>query len=403
MTLPPHLTASAFEAELRGNILPFWIKQTLDHENGGFYGAVTNDLRVINSVERSAVLCARLLWTFSTAYRIYADEQYLQVARHAYDYLVRHFWDPEYGGVYWSLDAHGRPVNDRKHTYAQSFAIYGLTEFYRASGEPESLRLAQELFRLIELHTFDPVNLGNLECRGREWQALEDMRLSSKDLNCAKSMNTMLHLIEAYTNLMRVWDSPELKSKQQGLIRTFFEQIVDQQTYHLKLFFDLTWGSLADQISYGHDIEASWLLVEAAEELGDPELLALAQELAVKMAQVVFAEGRNPDGSLLYERTQHEISTDRHWWVQAEAVVGFFNAYQLSGQAIFAQAAADCWQYIEAKFIDRQHGDWFKVLNEQGVPFSDQVKVGPWECPYHHSRVCFEMLRRLEDSPPPGE
>ena len=204
MKMNPQFTPSAFETELQGNILPFWMNHSLDRENGGFYGAITNDLQVVNSKERSAVLCARILWTFSAAYRTYKNAQYLQTARHAYDYLTRRFWDANYGGIYWSLDYQGNPVNDRKHTYAQSFAIYGLTEFYRATGEQEILRLAQELFRLIELHTFDAVNQGNLECRSREWQALDDMRLSDKDMNCAKSMNTLLHLIEAYTNLMRV-------------------------------------------------------------------------------------------------------------------------------------------------------------------------------------------------------
>ncbi len=398
MSLP--FSPSVFETELRANILPFWMNQTLDHENGGFYGALTNDLQVVNSVERSAVLCARLLWTFSTAYRLYQEAAYLQVARHAYNYLTQHFWDAEHGGVYWSVDLHGNPVVNYKHTYAQSFAIYGLSEYYRASGEPECLRLAQELFRLVEAHTFDPDKQGNLECRGRAWQALGDMRLSPKDLNCAKSMNTLLHLIEAYTNLMRICDHTELKNKQRGLLRAFFEHVVDPQSFHLKLFFDQGWKSLSNDISYGHDIEASWLLVEAAEVLGDLELMTQARVTAVKMAQAVYAQGRNADGSLLYELTPEGPQASRHWWVQAEAVVGFYHAYQVSGQAHFAQAAGHAWEYIQAKLIDRQHGDWFKVLDPHNRPYSHQYKVGPWECPYHHSRVCFEMIRRLTSAIP---
>jgi mannobiose 2-epimerase len=388
---------SAFEAELQGNILPFWMNHTPDPENGGFYGAITNELLVDNTVERSAVVCARILWTFSTAYRSYCDDGYLDIARRACDYLVRHFWDAEYGGIYWSLDCHGKPVNDRKHTYAQAFSIYGLAEFYRATGDIESLRLAQELFRLVEQHTYDAEYGGNLECRNRLWGPLEDMRLSAKEVNCAKSMNTLLHLIEAYTNLMRVWADPELKSKLRGLIRSFMDHIVEAQTHHLKLFFDRDWRSLSSEVSYGHDIEASWLLLESAEVLGEPGLLAEARRIAVEMAQAVYAEGRNPDGSLLYERTP-QINDDRHWWVQAEAVVGFYNAYQLSGQDTFARAAAGSWQYIQAHLIDRQHGDWFKVLDNHNVPYPTQYKVGPWECPYHHSRMCFELIYRL--SPP---
>jgi mannobiose 2-epimerase len=392
----PQGWAQRIQQELVGNILPFWMRYTVDEVNGGFYGALTNDLCIMNEVERSAVLCARVLWTYATAYRVFRDEHYLQVARHAYDYLTQRFWDANYGGMYWALDYRGKPVNDRKHVYAQAFAIYGLSEFYRATLEPDSLRLAQELFGLIETHTFDAVNQGNLECRNREWQPLDDMRLSAKDLNCTKSMNTLLHLMEAYTNLMRVWDNAALRAKQKGLVQVFFQHIVDPQTWHLKLFFDEAWRSLSDEISYGHNIEASWLLVEAAEVLGEQETLAQARATAVQMAQAVYDEGREADGSVLYELTPHGLQGDKHWWVQAEAVVGFYNAYQISGQSQFAEAAERCWSYIEDKFVDHAHGDWFKLLNREGIPDVNHVKVGPWECPYHHSRACFEMLTRLK-------
>ena len=382
------------ERELKGNILPFWIKHAVDEVNGGFYGAITNDLRVLNHVPRSAVLCARILWTYATAYRTFEDERCLSMAQRAYDYLARCFWDREYGGVYWLLDQYGKPINGRKHMYAQAFAIYGLSEYYRATQDAESLRLAQELFRLIEEHSFDAVNRGNIECRSREWGALSDMRLSAKDPDCRKSMNTLLHLIEAYANLTRVWNDAELKSKQKGLIQVFLQRVVDPQTRHLRLFFDDRWNSLADQISFGHDIEASWLLVEAAEALGEPEMLAQVRATAVRMAEAVYVQGLDADGSVLYE-ADGPGSDDKHWWVQAEATVGFYNAYQISSQEYLAQAALRLWNYIEAKFVDRTNGDWFKVLNRAGVPYSEHFKVGPWECPYHQSRACFEMLIRL--------
>ncbi len=388
--------AQRIKQELLGNILPFWMQHTLDHEHGGFYGALTPGLQILNDAPRSAVLCARILWTFSSAYRIFQDDRYLAVARHAYDYLTQRFWDSKYGGVYWSLDCNGQAVNDRKHVYAQAFAIYGLSEFYRATAETESLKLAQELFGLIETHTFDSANLGNLECRSREWQALDDMRLSAQDLNCAKSMNTLLHLMEAYTNLLRVWQDEQVSAKQSSLIEVFLKHVIDPQTWHLKLFFDEMWQTLLDETSFGHDIEASWLLVEAAQGLGQPDILAQTRAAAVELAQAVYTKGRDADGSVLYAATPHGLKGDKHWWVQAEAVVGFYNAYQLSGQEHLAQAALQCWNYIEDKFVDREHGDWFKVLNRLGVPL-EHFKVGPWECPYHHSRLCFEMLARLEE------
>ena len=334
--------AQRFETELRGNILPFWMQHTPDRENGGFYGAVTNDLQIRNQIERSAVLCSRILWTFSTAARLYGEESYLQTAQWAFDYLSGCFWDGQFQGVYWSLDRHGRPVNDRKHTYAQAFSIYGLSAFYQASAEPKSLALAQQLFELIETNTFDPVNGGNIECRARDWSALADMRLSPKEIDSSKSMNTLLHLMEAYASLARIWPDKTLCGKLAGLVGVFLDHVIDLDRGHQRLFFDNSWNSLSDHISYGHDIETSWLLLEAAEVLGGPLLLARARSTAVAMAQVVHDQALGPDGSILYESIPAEQRDDatRHWWVHAEAVVGFYNAYQLSGQAHFARAAA---------------------------------------------------------------
>ncbi len=393
--------AQQIEAELRGNILPFWIAHTVDWANGGFYGALTNDLTVDNEVERSAVLCGRVLWTYATAYRRYGDPAYLRMARHAFAYLTGPFLDREHGGIYWSVDRSGTPLLDRKHIYAQAFAIYGLSEFYRATGVPDALQLAQELFRLIEAYAADPANRGYIECLSREWGALDDMRLSAVDVNSRKSMNTLLHVMEAYSNLLHAWDDAVLRTRLADLIRVFFDHVIAPGTHHLRLFFDdrWNWRHLSETVSYGHDIEASWLLVEAAEVLGDAGLLARTRAEAVAMAGRVYVEGLEPDGSLLYESgapgEDHPRAAEKHWWPHAEAVVGFYNAYQISGEAHFAAAAAGAWAYIEARFVDRVHGDWFKVLDRQGTPDPKRFKVGPWECPYHQSRVCFEMLARL--------
>jgi cellobiose epimerase len=388
--------AQRIERELSQNILPFWLEHTLDEEHGGFYGALSNDLRVDNDVPRSAVLYARILWTYSAAYRVYQDDRYLALARRAYDYVAEKFVDHDYGGVYWTLDRNGRPVNDRKHVYAQAFAIYGLAEFYRATGQPLALLLAQELFHLIETHTFDSLYRGNIECRSREWGLLPDMRLSALEPECDKSMNTLLHLMEAYTNLLRVWPDDTLKAKQRGLIEVFLQHIVDPQTHHLTLFFDKAWRSLNGHISPGHDIEGSWLLVEAAEVQGDEDLLARVRHTAVLMANAVYCDGLAADGAVLNDVTLRGVTSgEKHWWSQAEGLVGFTNAYQLSGQVEFALAADRVWHVIETLFVDRTNGDWFKVLDQNGVPMPQVYKVGPWECPYHHSRACFEMLARL--------
>jgi mannobiose 2-epimerase len=384
------------ETELTGNILPFWMAHALDRGNGGFYGAITNDLQVHNEVPRSAILCARLLWTFATAYRKLGQPEYLQTAKWAYDYLTSVFWDQEYGGVYWSVNYAGEPVLDGKHHYAQAFAIYGLSEYHRATGDNRSLELAQRLFVLLETHAFEPLHGGYLEGSRRNWGKLADMRLSERDLNCRKSMNTMLHILEAYTNLLRVWPDARLKEQHRALILIFLEQIIDPQSAHFKLFFDDAWQSLLPHISYGHDIEGSWLLVEAAEIQGDPGLLERVRSLAVRMAEAVYQQGVDEDGSLFYEAGPEGLEDDsKSWWVQAEAMVGFYSAYQLSDQEHFTQAARRSWEYIQAQLVDHEYGDWIKQRRRDGTIDSSVYKVGPWECPYHHSRAGFEMLERL--------
>jgi mannobiose 2-epimerase len=383
--------------ELTENILPFWMKYAVDKVNGGFYGALTNDLIIHNEVPRSAILCARILWTYAAAYRKLGNEEYLSMAKWAYDYLKQVFWDPEYGGLYWTVDAAGQPVLDRKHHYAQAYAIYGLTEYYRAAQQPESLVLAQELFKLLEKHAYDPVYGGYIEGSSRQWKALADMRLSDRDLNCRKSMNTMLHVLEGYTNLLRVWQDAELYARHKTLLEVFLKNILDHASGHFKLFFDEDWNSLLPNISFGHDIEGSWLLCEAAEVQADTALLEQVREAAIQIATAVYIDGLEPDGSLPYEAGPHGlVDSAKSWWVQAEAMVGFYNAWQLSGQARFAEAAWQSWNYIQDNLIDRTHGEWFKSLSRDGSPDHNRYKVGPWECPYHNSRACFEMLERLK-------
>jgi mannobiose 2-epimerase len=230
------------------------------------------------------------------------------------------------------------------------------------------------------------------------------MRLSEKDLNSPKSMNTHLHVMEAYTNLLRVWRDPALEAKQAELLTLTMDRVIDASTGHFKLFFDKRWKSLSDHVSFGHDIEGSWLVVEAAEALGNAGLLERARKLAVIMAQAVYEQGLDRDGSLFYEADAKGklIDPKKHWWAQAEAVVGFYNAYQISGEARFLEAARRAWNYILAKVVDKAHGEWHAKLTPEGVPLtakedSDAYLAGPWKCPYHNARVCYEMIERLQE------
>jgi mannobiose 2-epimerase len=385
------------DAELTGNILPFWMRHVPDPVNGGFVGALTNDLQVRNDVPRSAVLCARILWTYSRAYRERGDPQYLAMAQHAYDYLCNAFWDDQFGGLYWQVDSRGRAVSDRKHHYAQAFGIYALSEYHLSTQEPNSLTLAQRLYRLLEEHGFDEVHGGYYEGEGREWGPLADVRLSDKEPDSPKSMNTMLHILEAYGNLLRAWGDPDLKRQHRRLLEAFQSHVVDLGSGHLRLFFDESWQPLSQNQSFGHDIEGSWLLVEAAELQDDPVLLAQAQETAVRLATGVVRDGIDADGGLFEEASpQGLVDPGKSWWAQAEALVGFCNAYQIAGREEFADAVCQSWLFIQRRLVDRVHGDWFKRLKRDGTPDNSVFKVGPWECPYHHARACFEMLARLD-------
>jgi mannobiose 2-epimerase len=389
-------SAAEFEQELTGNILPFWMTHAPDEVNGGFYGALTNDLQIHNEVPRSAILCARILWTFSSAYRHFGADEYLAFARRAFDYLTGAFWDAEYGGLYWHIDRHGIPISDRKHHYAQAYAIYALCEFYMAANDPRSLVVARELFHLLEAHAYEPIHGGYIEGSSRAWETLDDMRLSNREPNCRKSMNTMLHMLEAYTNLLRVWDSDQVRDRHRRLVEGFLDHIIDPYSLHFGLFFSDAWDSLSPNVSYGHDIEGSWLLWEAAGVQDDAGLSARARQSAIGLAEVVYREGLDGDGSLFSERGPNGlVDASKSWWEQAEAVVGFYNAYQLTGKPYFAEAAARSWHYAKARLVDRRHGDWFKRLHPDGTPDASVFKVGPWECPYHHSRACLEMMSRL--------
>ncbi len=385
--------------ELTETILPFWQGRMRDPA-GGFFGAADCNGIVDKKAPRASVVNARILWTFATATRV-LGANYRATADWAFDELRTRFLDGEHGGVYWLLDAQGQPLSDRKQIYAQAFAIYAFSEYARATGNRDSLKLAIDLFRLIEKHAADRERGGYIEALDRAWKPLDDMRLSTKDLNSPKSMNTHLHIMEAYTNLLRVWRDPALVARQADLIAVTLDRIVDDG--HFKLFFDMDWRSLNDHISYGHDIEGSWLLVEAAEVLGSETLIARARDAAVRMAERTLAEGRDADGSLYYEAhgDGQLIDANKHWWPQAEALVGFQNAFEMTGNPAFAEAVRDVWAFIRDHVTDHAHGEWHAKLTPDGRPYTatedaDACLAGPWKCPYHNGRACFEMLERLK-------
>ena len=318
------------------------------------------------------------------------------MATRAYSYFSEKFIDTKNGGVYWETDCNGMPVNTRKQAYAQGFAIYGLSEYYRASNNPESLEAAIALYKLIEEKFTDPEHAGYIEALGEAWEQLSDMRLSTKDANEPKSMNTHLHILEPYTNLYRCWKNEALANSIRSIIRIFLDHIIDSNTAHFNLFFGYNWQVKSSIISYGHDIEGSWLLYEAAEVLEDKALMEEVKNMIIRMADATIAEGFAPDGSILYEKEGQHTDTDRHWWPQAEAMVGLVNAWQLNGNEKYLGLCEQVWAYTRKHMIDKENGEWFWKVDSNGNPDPDDEKAGFWKCPYHNSRAMIEVATRLK-------
>lgn len=383
--------------ELTKNILPFWMERMVDEKNGGFFGQINGENKLVSEAPKGGILNARILWTFSSAVLNLKNSQYLTFAERAKNYILNHFFDAENGGTYWMLHADGTPADTKKQIYSQAFFIYALTELHRASGDEECLSKAKDLFHLIEKHSFDSEKNGYFEAYSRDWQLLDDLRLSEKDANEKKTMNTHLHILEAYTNLYRVWKDENLEKQLQNLIELFLTKIINPRTHHLDLFFDEDWNCKSTIISYGHDIECAWLLNEAAEVLGNENLLnrVFKETLLVTEAS---SEGIQSNGGLINEKNYQTGHTDKNfdWWPQAEGMVGFFHAFQQTKNEYYALRTASLWSFIQENIIDHDGGEWFWSVTETGIKNTKDDKAGFWKCPYHNSRMCLEMIRRIE-------
>lgn len=380
---------------VRENILPYWEDRMVDPA-GGFYGRRDGYDVLHPDAPKGAILNARILWAFSAAYRVLGNPEYLEMATRAKREIIDRFYDPAYGGVYWSLNADGTPLDTKKQFYALGFAIYGLSEYARATGDREALEYAVRLFHDIEEHSRDKVRGGYIEALTRDWQPIADMRLSDKDANASKTMNTHLHIIEPYTNLLRVWPDESLREATRELLKVFLNKIMDPAgSGHLGLFFDDDWNRTDHIISYGHDIEASWLLLETAQVLGDETLLQQTLEATRRIADASF-EGRCDDGSMIYERhADGSYDTDRHWWVQAENVIGQVYLYRFQNRPEMLGNAVQSWQYIREKLVDKENGEWYWSRRGDEINRQDD-KAGFWKCPYHNTRMCLEVYERLK-------
>lgn len=394
--------ASQVKKELTENILPYWMDK-MSRPEGGLYGQIDGNEQLVPDAPVGNIMTARVLWTFASAYRVLGKktdpataQKWLDMAVNAKKLLLEKFYDPQFGGTYWSLNADYTPLDTKKQIYAIAFTIYGLAELNRATGDAEALEFAIKLFNDIEDHSFDKEKDGYFEAFTKEWNVIEDMRLSDKDANESKTMNTHLHVLEAYTCLYRVWKNRTLETRLRGLIEIFEQKILGSDG-HLKLFFDNDWNCNYDIFSYGHDIEASWLIHEAALVLGDEAVLKRMDALVPAVVKAA-SEGFSAEGGMIYERhgADGPADADRHWWVQAEAVVGYFNLWDHFGAQEGLENALMCWEFIKNNIIDRENGEWFWSLREDGSVNRADDKAGFWKCPYHNGRMCMEIVERLQ-------
>lgn len=383
-----------FIAVLKDNILPFWINKMPDHDGEGFIGRIDGKNWRDCSADRSLILNSRILWTFSAVYQQLPELQYKRLAKRAFDYLLKYFLDKRYGGVYWTVDAEGNVRDPKKQIYAQAFMIYALSEYYKISEDPKALETAVSIFKLIERYSLDVDRNGYLEAFDQQWNLLEDLRLSDKDANEKKTLNTHLHILEAYTNLFRIWPSKELHEALKNLIYLFKDQFIDSQG-HFKLFFDEEWKSKSTKISYGHDIEGSWLLYEAAVVLGDESVIKEIKEPVLLMVDAFMKEGLSADFAVYNESEDGIYDPEFHWWPQAEAMVGLVNAWHLTGENHYLECMSRIWKFTNDQLIDWVNGEWFWGVDAEGNILKNEDKAGPWKCPYHNSRALLELINRL--------
>jgi mannobiose 2-epimerase len=379
-----------------GNILNYWMANTVDEQDGGFYGKIDNDNKVIPVSPKGSVLNARILWSFSATYNQNPDERYLQMANRAYQYIIKYFIDAEFGGVYWSVDHMGNPLDTKKQVYASAFTIYALSEYYKASGIAEAKKYAVDLYKLLVDKSYDKERTGYLEAFTKEWQPIADLRLSAKDANEKKSMNTHLHVLEAYATLYSIWPEEDLRVQIETLINNFLDHIINSETNHLVLFFDEDWNKKSGTVSYGHDIEATWLLLEAAEAIGHHELIEKVKQQCIKISEAT-KKGLDTDGGLWYEYEPAEdhLIKEKHWWVQAEAMVGFYNTWQINNNEEYLDLSLRNWAFVKQHLLDMKNGEWFWGIYANGDVMKTEDKAGIWKCPYHNSRACIELIKRI--------
>jgi cellobiose epimerase len=399
-----------FQSELHDNILSFWMKYGVEREGEGFYGAVDLKGVPISDAPKSCVLNARILWTFSEAAKNFGNPEYAEMAQRAFWVLQNQFADKHFGGYYMSIDSENQPHETIKHTYAQAFVLYALSKYYEFAPYPELLQTIKTYFYFLEEKTKDSEKPGYLEAFTREWSLYSENRMA--DNNEPRSMNTHLHIMEAYAAFYKVCKDDLAAKRLKELLELFIEKII-RPDGHLGIFFDEQFTETESSkaiCSFGHDIEASWLLWEAAEILGDQDIIEKMRPLSVKMLEAVDRVGIDKDGGLFLESTHFgsHVRTNKHWWPQAETLVALMNGLQLTSDQQYWEKLKLSWNFIDRFIIDHENGEWFTKVNRLGIPYLEEPandpspyyrndwKIDPWKCPYHNGRAMMELIARIE-------
>ena len=379
------------------SILNYWSIQTIDLDHKGFIGQIDYNNQKNYFSEKGSVLNARILWAFSASYKITKNKEHKKIAKLAFDYILEYFYDTKFGGIFWSLNSNGTPKDTKNQIYALGFMIYGMAEYYSISKNEKALQIAIGLYKKIEEYSYDNIKKGYLEAFTRDWKMIDDLRLSTKDANEKKTMNTHLHIVEGYANLYKIWKDEGLRKVIVELLEVIDTYFINTETGHLHLFFDENWVEKPDVISYGHDIEAAWLLQQCAEIIEDEDLINLYKKHAIKIAEAT-KEGIDIDGGLWYEfdPKTNKLMAEKHSWPQAELMIGYFNAWELSGKQEYLDIVLKNWNFIQKHIIDKENGEWFWGINADYSKM-EKDKAGFWKCPYHNSRACIELFNRIKN------
>ena len=381
------------------NILLFWEKYTIDEKNGGFIGQIDSDMTKNPKADKGVILNARIIIAFSSAYIYTKKVDYLTLAKRAYDYLIEYFYDHENNGVYFMVDYKGNPIEERNQIIAVAFVTYALSEYYRASGDSEALDYAMKLFDNLENFALDKENNGYFDAFSKEWEKLEDMRMYPGDVDAKKTMNANFHIMVAYANIYKAYKNNKVKNALKNLIQVLIEKIIDTKRGSCNLFFEENWDIIPSNDNYGLDIEASWLIWDAAQILEDEKLIEKIKPITLRIVEHCIQFGYDKDGGMMNEGNDQEgvLNTYKSWWVQAESVIAFFNAYQITNENKYLAHALLTWDFIKKYVIDNVNGEWYGTVGKDDhVPNLEESKIGPWKCPYHNSRMGLQIAERID-------